>query len=108
VKRVRASLLTYDASEGRILPGEDYLVDDDKAERWITAGIAVIAPERPTAPAEPEDEGDEEPEPPVDVPPHDPDLAADVRKLFDAGHSERSIAQQLGISRPHVHTLLQN
>jgi hypothetical protein len=107
LKRVRASLLTYDASEGRILPGEDYLVDDDKADRWINAGIAVIAPERPTAPAEPEDEGDEEPEATGEenAPEH---LATEVRRLFDAGHSERSIAQQLGISRPHVHTLLQS
>jgi hypothetical protein len=103
-------MLTYDAAVGRIEPGQDYLVEDDKAERWINAGMASIAPDKPApapAPAEPEDEGDEEPEATGEEE-HDPDLAAEVRTLFEAGHSERSIAQQLGISRPHVHTLLQS
>jgi len=110
MKYVRASVLTYDADIGRVEPGTVHFVNDDKAERWVNASIATIAqappqpdpepipptPEPLEEPEEPEDEGDEAPE----------ELAAEAHKLHDAGDSERSIAQKLGITRTRVHTLL--
>jgi DNA-binding NarL/FixJ family response regulator len=109
MKRVTANMLTYDASVGRVEPGGTYLVEDDKAERWIQSGIAVpAAADKPTPPPEPEDEGDEEPEQEDDEPSDPVELATRARALFDEGKSERAIAQQLGISRTRVHSLLQS
>jgi len=117
MKRVVASTLTYDASVGRIEPGETYIVEDDKAERWITAGVATEAPPQPPAPdpqpipptptAEPEEDGDAEEDDVAED--KDPEqLAAEARAFHAAGDSERVIAQKLGISRTRVHNLLTN
>lgn len=113
MKHVTAVRLTYDASVGRVEPGQTYLVEDDKAERWVNAGVATEAPPQPPAPdptptplplaPEPDDEGDELPGE-EDKDPEE--LAAEAHKLHDEGLSERAIAQQLGISRPRVHSLL--
>lgn len=109
MKYVKASILTYDASEGRIEPGETYWVEDDKAERWINAGIAVKGSKPPDPEPEPEPEGDEDPADDEGASEHDDsdELAAQAHKLHDEGASERAIAQELGISRPRVHALLQ-
>jgi hypothetical protein len=92
MQRVVGNMVTYDASVGRIEIGQEYLVEDDKAERWIQSGIATLAKDRPATPP-PEPEPEPEPE--------------EAHKLHAAGASERAIAQQLGISRTRVHTLLQ-
>jgi hypothetical protein len=115
MKWVQATRQTYDANTGRIMPGEKYWVEDDKAERWINAGIATtteapppqppapdpvpIPPEPPPEP-EPEEEGEESPED------DNEELRAEARKLSEGGDSQRMIAEKLGISRQRVHRLL--
>jgi hypothetical protein len=107
MRYVTAVLNSYDAAVGRIDPGQTYLVEDDKAERWINAGMAKEG-KAPPPPAEPEDDGDEDPADTDDNDDQDSaQLAADAHKLHEEGASERAIAQQLGISRPRVHALLQ-
>lgn len=104
MKYVVALQTSFDASVGRITPGETYWVEDDKAERWLNAGLAK--PGKAPPPAEPDDEGDEEPEEQDDEPSDPDELAAQAHKLHDDGLSERAIAQELGIARTRVHTLL--
>ena len=50
MKRVVATTATYDADQGRIEPGKEYLIDDAVAERWIFSGIANEARETPPQP----------------------------------------------------------
>jgi transposase len=113
MQRVVGNMVTYDASVGRIEIGQEYLVEDDKAERWIQSGIATLAKDRPATPP-PEPEPEPEPEEDSNGTEADDDadddpvaLAAEAHKLHAEGASERAIAQQLGISRTRVHTLLQ-
>jgi DNA-directed RNA polymerase specialized sigma24 family protein len=119
VKAVRAAVLTYDAAIGRVEPGQVYVVEDDKAERWVTAGVATVSetppptppvpepepipPQQPAVPADDEEDEDEEEEEDAEAPPQ---LREQVHTLHDQGDSERTIAQKLGISRPRVHALL--
>jgi hypothetical protein len=118
MQRVVGSMVTYDASVGRIEIGQEYLVEDDKAARWIQSGIATLAKDRParvaTPPEPPPPEPEPEPEEDGNGTEADDDadddpvaLAAEAHKLHAEGASERAIAQQLGISRTRVHTLLQ-
>jgi DNA-binding NtrC family response regulator len=105
VKYVRATLASYDAAVGRVEPGEIYFVDDDKAERWVAAGIASASRKPPDPEPEPEPEPDPEPEPePAEE--EDEELAAEAKRLLEEGGSQRSIAEQLGISRDKVRRLL--
>lgn len=111
MKYVKASILTHDASIGRVDPGQIYLVDDDKAERWINAGIASASRKPPDPEPEPEPEPDPEPYPepepePVPAEEGDEELAAEAKRLLEEGGSQRSIADQLGISRDKVRRLL--
>lgn len=106
MKKVTATTLTYDAAVGRIEPGQEYLVEDEKAERWIFSGIAKEAAAEKQSPAEePEDEGDELPED-DDEGEHDEQLAAIVNELREAGQSQNQIAAHLGISRSRVRRYL--
>lgn len=107
MKYVKASRLTYDANIGRVEPGETYWVEDDKADRWINAGIATAAskppepvPEPEPAPAEEEENEEEEEEEAAEH------LVAEVKKLSDEGDSQRMIAEKLGISRDRVRRML--
>ncbi len=123
MKTVTASMPTYDADVGRLEPGQTYLIDDDKAERWVNAGIATLAPEKreqpppqpepepqpipPTPPAEPEPEPEEEEgEDKDDEEEHDEERAAEALRLHEGGASQRQIAEQMGISRASVRRLL--
>jgi hypothetical protein len=123
MKRVTATMVTYDASEGRIEPGQTYLVEDEKADRWIQAGIATVAGQpSPPPPAEPDDDdgdevetstGLEDPQPQVDhwwnpdeEEPSLEELTTRAHKLHDEGLSERGIAQEMGLARTRVHQLL--
>jgi hypothetical protein len=125
MKYVKANTLMYDATLGRVEPGETYYVEDDKAERWVVAGVAATAsaPTRESPPAPPPPQPDPqpippEPQPPQPIPPEPEDegdeepeeasaeLRAEVKRLFEAGHSQRAVAEQLGISRQRVHDLL--
>lgn len=127
MKYVKASMRTHDAAIGPVLIGETYFVEDDKAERWVNSGIATIAtapppqppapdpqpiptpePEPPSPPPE-EDEQDDDENQEADAEEDDDDpahLKAEAHKLHEEGLSERGIAQQLGISRTRVHSLL--
>ena len=118
MKRVTATLLTYDAAIGRVEPGQQYLIEDDKAERWVFSGIAKEAPPptppppqpdpeptpppapepQPEAPEEPEDEGDEVPD--------QPDQVARILELHASEMSQNHIAHELGISRDRVRRVL--
>jgi hypothetical protein len=40
---VTATMATFDAQIGRVLAGQTYEVDDDKADRWLRTEIAVVA-----------------------------------------------------------------
>jgi DNA-binding NarL/FixJ family response regulator len=116
MKYVEANTLMYDAALGQVLPGEVYYVEDDKAERWVVAGVATVSrppmqetPPAPPAPPVP----DPQPIPPEPIPPEpepgpepDDEQKAEVKRLWEAGQSQRAIAEQLGISRQHVHNLL--
>ena len=107
MKYVRATLASYDAAVGRVEPGTVYFVDDDKAERWIAAGIASASRKPPDPEPEPEPEPDPEPEPaPIPAEEGDEELAAEAKRLMEEGGSQRSIADQLGISRDKVRRLL--
>lgn len=108
MKYVKASLRTHDAAIGPVLVGETYYVEDDKAERWINAGIATAAskPPDPKPPPEPEPDDDEEEGEKSEEEKDPEELAAEAHKLHDAGDSERAIAQKLNISRTRVHGLL--
>lgn len=103
MKYVTANRVTYDASVGRIEAGETYLVEDDKAERWINAGIAAAgqAPKRTEPAAEAQDDSDEQAE-------DDQEQRAEVKRLFEEGASQRAIAEQLNISRSRVQNLLKD
>jgi len=116
MKYVQASRVMYDASVGRVEPGETYYVEDDKAERWLIAGVATLTdaprpapPPPPPMPPDPEpippepEPGDEEPESETPA-----ELRAEVRRRFDSGQSERAVAEQLGIPRTRVHSLLRS
>ena len=97
MKYVRATVGSYDAAVGRVEPGEIYFVEDDKAERWINAGIATASRKPP----------DPEPEPePAPAEEEDEELAAEAKRLLEEGGSQRSIADQMGISRDKVRRLL--
>ena len=108
MKYVQANTLMYDASVGRVEPGETYYVEDDKAERWVVAGVAAVTtaprpPEPPAAILPPEEEAEDE-----DAPETSAELRAEVRRRFESGESQRAVAEQLGISRARVQTLLRN
>lgn len=119
MKTVLATMLTYDAAEGRIEPGQEYVLEDDKAERWIRAGMASEprakpAPPPPSTPPS----GFELPPPPLEEFEEDNDVEedeeeeptdehrAEVRRLFEGGASQRAIAEQLKIPRSAVRRLL--
>ena len=107
MKYVRATVGSYDAAVGRVEPGEIYFVEDDKAERWINAGIATASRKPPDPEPEPEPEPDPEPEPePAPAEEEDEELAAEAKRLLEEGGSQRSIADQMGISRDKVRRLL--
>lgn len=106
MKQVTATMLTHDATIGRVEPGQVYTLEDDKAARWIAAGIATDEPPAPPLPPEPEPDEEEEAEAGESEDEPSPDVAEEARKLHAEGLSERAIAQQLGISRPKVHSLL--
>jgi DNA-binding NarL/FixJ family response regulator len=116
VKYVTATRLTFDASVGRIEPGETYFVEDDKAERWVNAGVATEGKPPPQRreepkPAEPEPEPTPQPipaEPDDEEPEEEPDdeRIDEVRRLSDQGYSQRQIAEELGVSRGTVRKLL--
>jgi hypothetical protein len=102
---------TYDAEVGRVEVGEIYFIDDTKAERWISAGIATASRKPPDPEPEPEPEPDEEPEADEDLEPEpeeedDSELAAEAKRLLEEGGSQRSIAEHMGISRDKVRRLL--
>ena len=118
MRYVKASMLTYDASVGRVEPGETYYVEDEKAERWINAGVAsagTAPPPQPPAPdptpipqpepkpEEKDDNGDEDED---DKGEDDEELRAQVQKLSDEGDSQRIIGEKLNISRATVRRLL--
>jgi hypothetical protein len=113
MKRVVASIVSYDSAIGRIEPGKEYLVDDDKAARWIENGIAGAAEDKP-ANGQPQsqpavgldDDGDDDTPADPDDQRTDEELTAEARRLHDAGGSERSIAQALGVPRTRVHSML--
>ena len=119
MRYVKASMLTYDASVGRVEPGETYYVEDEKAERWINAGVAAAGtapPPQPPAPdptpipppqPEPQpEEKDDEDEEGDDKGEDDEELRAQVQKLSAEGASQRVIGDQLNISRATVRRLL--
>ena len=106
MKYVKAGMATYDAAVGRIEPGETYFVEDDKAERWINAGIATTTrkPPEPEPEAAPEDEEDDE-----DVPPEKgetPELGDRVKQMAEEGKTQQAIADELNLSRGQVRRLL--
>jgi hypothetical protein len=104
-KYVKASMYTFDASIGRVEAGSTHLVDDEKADRWIAAGIATAAdgpaPTPPPPEPEPEPEADEGEDEETDE-----ELEAEAKKLSESGDSQRTIADKLGISRATVRRLL--
>jgi helix-turn-helix resolvase-like protein len=122
MKTVTANMLTYDAEVGRLEPGQDYYIEDAKAERWIQSGIASEASSRRRPDPEPEPEPEPQPAPPTPAPQpeeegeeegddkdeDEPDeaRAAEARKLHEGGASQRQIAEEMGISRASVRRLL--
>jgi DNA invertase Pin-like site-specific DNA recombinase len=120
MKTVRATMLTHDASIGRVEPGHEYVLDDDKAERWIRAGVATAVeqpgPEPPPQPGpqpsnpdelqKPEEEDDDEDDEEDKDDGDDEAQRAEAKKLYEAGGSQRSIAEALGVSRATVRRLL--
>jgi hypothetical protein len=105
VKYVTASVASYDAAVGRVEAGKTYFVEDDKAERWIAAGVARAgnAPQQAPAAVEPEDDGDEGEDTTSD---DDDRLREEAHKLSEGGASQRTIGEQLNISRATVRRLL--
>jgi hypothetical protein len=76
-------------------------------------GVGTPPQPDPNPPEEPDDEGDELPEPepeptpePEPEPEPEPAEARRVEQLHAGGLSERAIAEQLGITRRRVHTLV--
>lgn len=103
MKYVTATLASYDAAVGRIEVGQTYYVEDDKAERWITSGLAKEGKAPPPPAEEPDDEGDEGEDTTSD---DDEQLRDEARKLSAGGASQRTIGEQLNISRATVRRLL--
>ena len=119
MKYVEVNRLMYDATVGRVEPGETYFVEDDKAERWVEAGVATLAPARAlrqeAPPAPPPPQPDPEPMPPPEPEPEEPEDEGDelpnddddkILALHEAGRSQNGIAHELGIGRDRVRRVL--
>jgi DNA-directed RNA polymerase specialized sigma24 family protein len=98
----------YDAAIGRVEKGQEYLIEEDKAERWVYAGVAteVQARSKPPPAAEPEPEEDDDEEGEAEVAEPGDELRRAAVRLSEEGLPQRTIAERLGISRHRVRALL--
>jgi len=108
VKTITSKVTHYDAAEGRIEEGGVYTIDDEKADRWIAAGVAVAGGKKPDPEPEPEpepspEEGEDNGEEEEDEKSH---LVAEVHELAGKGKTQAEIGDQLGLSRGQVRRLL--
>jgi uncharacterized membrane protein len=91
--------LAYSAQHslfGTIEPGSTYDVPEDMAWRWEQSHFATRVPA--PRPAEPEAE--------AEVLDEDADLRTRVKQLHGDGWSQRQIADELGLSRTKVSSML--